>query len=224
MVDTKSLYPTSILPGTMRLVVLLSGGIDSPVAAYLMAKRGASVLALHMSNTDSIDEASCAKARALVRRLSEETGTGIPLLVAPHGGTTQQLIAANCDPHLQCVLCKRMMFRIAEVVAKNEGAEALVTGDSLGQVASQTLTNIRTVESAVALPILRPLVGLDKEDIIRIAKEIGTYDISIEAGPGCVFAPKKPATAATFERVREAEAALDVDAIIKSAVEGIVRL
>ncbi len=204
----------------MKLVCLLSGGIDSPVAAYLMLRKGAEIVALYANNGDSLETKGVSKVKRLVRLLEEVSKKKIKLYVLPHAPAQQEFIAA-CTPRYQCLFCKRMIFRMGEKIAKLEGAKALLTGDSLGQVASQTLTNMATESSAVALPILRPLIGFDKVEIIKIAKEIGTYDISIEeAKEPCPFVPKKPATAARLKSLGEEEAKLNAEALLDKAVEG----
>lgn len=204
----------------MKLVSLLSGGIDSPVAAYLMLKKGAELVAVHADNHDDEKSEGIAKTAQLVRRLEELSGKTIPLNILSHAHA-QRAFSENCNRHFQCLFCKRMMFRMGEKIARLEGAQALLTGDSLGQVASQTLTNMGVESQAVQLPILRPLIGMDKVEIIDIAKAIGTYEISIQsAGEGCPFVPNKPSTSAQLEKVLEEESKIDVVGLVKKAVEG----
>jgi len=203
----------------MKLVSLLSGGIDSPVAAYLMLKKGAELVAVHADNHDDEKSEGIAKTAQLVRRLEELSGKTIPLYILSHAHA-QLAYSENCDRHFQCLFCKRMMFRMGERIARLEGAQALLTGDSLGQVASQTLTNMGVESQAVQLPILRPLIGMDKVEIINIAKAIGTYEISIRAaGEGCPFVPNKPSTSARLEKLLEEESRIDVVGLVKRAVE-----
>ena len=152
----------------MKVVATISGGIDSPVAAYLMLKQGVEVVAFHMDNTPFIGDGARKKTIMVVTRLEEVTGKQIKLYIAPHGPNLAAF-CRHCSPNLTCLLCKRMIMRIGQRIAENEGGQALVTGDSLGQVASQTLQNLVVTSDAVTIPILRPLIGLDKLEIIRIA-------------------------------------------------------
>ena len=204
----------------MKLVSLISGGIDSPVAAYLMLKKGAEVVALHADNHGFARELEGSKIVRLIRHLKALTGKKIKLHVVSHKAA-QETFFGKCNTHFQCVFCKRTMFRVGEQIARLEGAQALLTGDSFGQVASQTLINMGVESQAVALPILRPLIGMDKVEIIEIAKEIGTYDISIEsAKEGCPYVPNKPSTSAQLERLLAEEKKIDVGALVAEAVLG----
>jgi len=196
----------------MRMVALLSGGIDSPVAAHLMARRGAEVLLLHMDNRPYSDGRSVEKVERVASRLRELHG-GMPLHLADHG-SNQDDIARGCDRAYQCVLCKRLMLASAEAFAESVGAEALVMGDSLGQVASQTLHNIKASTAGVSMPVLRPLIGLDKLEIEAVAKEIGTYGLSIGPEASCRAVPPKPVTAADPEKMRAMESRLDLEAMV----------
>ncbi len=189
----------------MKLVALMSGGIDSPVAAYLMLKKGAEIVALHMDNRPLTHINTVSKTLRLIDRLEIISGKKITRYLAPHG-KNQLEFAQNCKNNLQCVLCRRMMYRVAELVATDVSADAILTGESLGQVASQTLKNLRSENDVISIPVLRPLIGFDKLEIEAIAKEIGTYEISIEAGGCCSITPRYPATAAEIGRVKEEEA------------------
>jgi len=200
----------------VKLVSLISGGIDSPVATYLMLKSGAEVDALYMDNQPFTDENTKKKVMKLVNQLRKETKKQIKLYIAPHG-INQKMFAKNCDRHVGCILCRRMMLRIGECLAVQEQATALVTGDSLGQVASQTLQNIYAESSAIKLSILRPLIGLDKLEIEHIAKEIGTYDISIGPGLCCMIVPKKPSTKADLGRIEAEESKVDIQSMLNDS-------
>ena len=145
-------------------VVLMSGGIDSPVAADMILSRGHELLAVHMDNRPFTDETPLEKVRDHLAVLEARHGLRIPLYVLPHG-STQVALMRNTDRHVGCILCRRFMWRSAEKMAEREGASFLVTGEALGQVASQTLSNMRSATSAVRLPIVRPLVGFDKQEI-----------------------------------------------------------
>lgn len=207
-----------------RVAVLLSGGIDSPVAAWKMMRRGAEAVFVHCHSYPYVSEASIAKVKRLAAQLSEWQG-GATLFLVPLADL-QREIAAKCDEALRIVLYRRMMLRLAERAAAQTGALGLVTGDSLGQVASQTLENMRTVSQAGQLPIYRPLVSDDKEDIVRIAKKIGTYKISIENQDDCcsLFMPRSPATRATPERALAEEAKLDVIGLVAAAWQAAERM
>ncbi|MEE9223350.1 MAG: hypothetical protein V3U51_01190 [Thermoplasmata archaeon] len=198
---------------------MLSGGIDSPVSTHMLLRKGVEVIALHYDNQPFTDEKMLNKTKELIARLEEHSGKSMKKYVVPHG-PSQAVIARNAHRRYQCVMCRRMMFRIAERIAEMEGAEAIATGESLGQVASQTLSNIRTEEQAVNIPILRPVIGLDKVEIERIAKEIGTYEASIGPGLCCTIVPEKPSTKARLKAILEEESKIDIEDLVKKALEG----
>ena len=163
----------------MKLVSLISGGIDSPVASYIMARRGADVILLHMDNGEFSDGRDLEKIRLIAKRLGEVTGKEFPVYMADHG-SSQREIMDKCQHSYQCVMCKRTMQRVAKRFAQANGCSGIIMGDSLGQVASQTLRNIRAEGRELDFPIVRPLIGMDKTEIIDIAREIGTYDLSLD--------------------------------------------
>jgi thiamine biosynthesis protein ThiI len=202
-----------------HVVVLLSGGIDSPVAAWRMIRRGCQASFVHFQSFPYLDASSRDKAIALVRSLTRWQYESRLHVVS--FGDVQHQIVASCPPKLRVVLYRRFMVRIAEAIARREHAEALVTGESLGQVASQTLSNIATIDAAATLPVLRPLVGRDKDEIIDEARRIETFDISIEPDQDCcsLFVPPHPATSSRIDEVEAAEQALDVDALVAQALE-----
>ena len=200
----------------MRLVALLSGGIDSPVASYVMSQRGADIILLHMDNGIYADKKEIDKVKKLAARLSEVTGKEFPLYVADHE-ENQTLIKEKTDHRFQCVLCKRTMMHVAREFAKEHGCEGIVMGDSLGQVASQTLRNIRSETMDLDFPVVRPFIGMDKVEIIDIARRIGTYDISIIQTSGCGIVPLKPVTEASPSDVMKLQSKLDFDSMIKKA-------
>ncbi len=207
-----------------KVVVLLSSGIDSPVAAYLMMKRGCEVIALHCNN----DPFSGPKVTELFNRLVDQLNLyakGVPIKkrVIDYG---EYLQAAkdNAPEKMTCVLCKSGMYHIAEKLAQKLGADAIVDGSSVGQVASQTLSNILATRYGVEMPILSPLIGLDKEEITAIAKEIGTFEISKIDDGGCSAVPKYPETRADLERVKQACEAMNQDVEVQKAFENIRRL
>ena len=204
------------------VVALLSGGIDSPVAAWRMMRRGCRVEFVHFHGAPYQDRSSRDKAVELARLLTRyETQARLHLVT--FGEIQRQIVAAVPRPY-RVVLYRRMMLRIAEAVARHIGAEALVTGESLGQVASQTLANMTTVQAAATLPVLRPLVGMDKAEISAQAEQIGTFEISIQPDQDCcqLFVPKHPATRMTVDTAVKAEAVLDIDAMVAAALSGIV--
>jgi thiamine biosynthesis protein ThiI len=201
-----------------RVMALLSGGIDSPVAAWRMMKRGCTVYFATFHAFPLQDRTLMDKARALARALARWQYRS-RLLLVPFGGA-QQAIVASCPAPLRVVLYRRLMVRIAEALAARHGAKALVTGESLGQVASQTLDNMAVIDQAAAGPVLRPLVGMDKDEITQQARRIGTFEISTLPDQDCcqLFVPRSPAVAAHLPEVLEAERALDVRALVASAV------
>lgn len=201
----------------MRTIALISGGIDSPVAAYLMAERGSEVILLHMDNRPYSDDRSLVKVKDVASVLRKATGQNMPLLIAEHG-SNQTDISRSCDRRYQCVLCKRLMLATAERVAESYGAEALIMGDSLGQVASQTLHNIKASSAGLRMPVLRPLIGLDKLEIEALAKHIGTYEISIGPEQSCLAVPPKPATMASPENMRDMESRLDLGMMVERTI------
>ena len=209
---------------TGKVMVLLSGGIDSPVAAYMAMKRGARAYFINFHSYPFIPELSLDKVKALVRHLTVFQGNAM-LFVAPFSDI-QVAIKKHCHEELRTLLYRRMMMRLAERAAAEAGALAIVTGESLGQVASQTLENIGCIGSATRLPVLRPLVGLDKIEAIAIARRIGTYDISIQPHPDCctVFQPRKPKIRGKLADMESAEKRLDVQGLVEEAYSRIQRL
>jgi len=207
----------------VRLLALVSGGIDSPVAAYIMDRAGADVALLHMDNRPFADDTSVEKVKALAERLREVTGSPFPLYSAPHG-IAQEKISKACDRNYQCVLCKRAMLRTAQEIARGLGCGGIVMGDSLGQVASQTLKNLRYVSHGLEVPVVRPLIGYDKIEIEAVAKEIGTYDISIIKSVGCSIVPSKPVTEADLGKMAAFDASAGIEGLASGAAAGAARL
>jgi tRNA uracil 4-sulfurtransferase len=201
-----------------KVVALLSGGIDSPVAAWRMMKRGCTVVPVHFHAFPLQDHTTIDKARELARVLTQYQ-FHTRLLLVPFG-ETQQTIVAACPAPLRVVLYRRFMVRIAEALAGRLHAKALVTGESLGQVASQTLDNVAAIDAVARRPILRPLIGMDKEEITRQARAIGTFEVSTLPDQDCcqLFVPRSPSTAARLEELERAEQALDVGGLVHAAV------
>jgi thiamine biosynthesis protein ThiI len=185
--------------GPGRGLVLLSGGFDSPVAARMLLDRGWSLEAVHYSLEPVADDATVRKARELCRIL------GIRALHVVKCGTPFGLIAKRADPRYYFVLSKRLMVRVAEGIARERGLGALVTGESLGQVSSQTLQNLAVIDQAATMPVARPLIGFDKQEIIDRAKAIGTYEASQGPEVCDMFGPRYPATRCTVEAAVENE-------------------
>jgi len=212
--------PGGLPTGTSGTVTcLLSGGIDSPVAAWRMIKRGCRAHFVHFHSYPILSRVSQDKARSLVERLTRHQLRS-RLFLVPFAPIQQQIVT-TVPPPLRVVIYRRLMVRIAERIARNLRAHALVTGDVVGQVASQTLENLAVVEGAATMPLLRPLVGFDKEEITREAQQLGTYEISIVPDEDCctLFTPRFPATRSTRAAVEHAEQALDVPALVTAAVE-----
>ncbi|HZA20694.1 MAG TPA: tRNA uracil 4-sulfurtransferase ThiI [Actinomycetota bacterium] len=204
-----------------KMLALLSGGIDSPVAAWRMARRGADVEMLHFHGQPYTDPSSLRQAVELCEVLARYQLRTVLHLVPL--ADAQREIVTNAPSSLRVVLYRRTMMRIASALARDLGAQALVTGDSLGQVASQTIENIHTVDSAVAgTQVLRPLIGMDKQEIIDASVEIGTYDLSTRRYQDCcvLFEPRSPATRSNPALAERAESGLDMDAIVGKALAG----
>ncbi|MFQ5918685.1 MAG: tRNA sulfurtransferase [Thermoplasmata archaeon] len=197
--------------------LLLSGGIDSPVAGHLMASQGAEVFALHCSLEPFTDSAPEVKSKTLARTL------GFSGFYVAHLGDALAEIARKARRRYYFVLSKRLMFRVAETLAHRLGASFLLTGESLGQVSSQTLWNLRAIEAAVDLPVIRPLIGWDKVDIVREAEAIGSYPISVGPEVCDVLGPAHPTTRAKLEVVEAEEARLPYEELLEGSVATLSR-
>jgi thiamine biosynthesis protein ThiI len=202
-----------------RAVCLLSGGIDSPVAAWMTAKRGAAVEMVHFFSYPYTSPEAKEKVLDLARILTAWCGR-LTVHVVPFTAVQEEL-RRSCPEELFTVLMRRFMMRIAQQTAFRTGSGALVTGESLGQVASQTMGAMMCTGAVCSLPILRPVVGMDKEEIVRVARRIGTFDTSILPYEDCctVFTPKHPRINPSLEEVEAAEAALDIDGLVKQATD-----
>ena len=205
-----------------RVAALISGGFDSPVAAYRMMQRGCRIIFVHFHSVPYQDKTSQEKVRQLVQLLTRHQFTS-RLYMVPFAEIQRQIVAAVARP-LRVVLYRRMMLRIAEAIARQEKAKALITGESLGQVASQTLDNMAVIQQAARLPILRPLVGMDRQEIIDQARRIGTFEVSSVPDQDCcqLFVPKHPATKAHFIDVEEDETKLDVKDLLRFGMENAI--
>ncbi len=198
----------------MKLVSLMSSGIDSPVATYLLAKKADEIILVHGDNRPFTDDREIKNFKTIVKHLKKTLQLPLKLYLLPHGDALN-IYKQNCNDRFTCIFCKRMLLRYAEKIAEKEKAHAIITGDSLGQVASQTIENIHVIEQAITLPVLRPLIGLDKNDVVKIAKNIGTYSLSILPSMSCKAIPYKPATKTRLEKILEEENKLNVNEIVE---------
>ena len=200
-----------------RVTALLSGGIDSPVAAWRLMRRGCRVLFVHFHSYPILSRASQEKARELVRLLTQFQFQS-RLLLVPFGEIQQRVVIA-VPPPLRVVIYRRLMMRIAEAIARAHRARALVTGEAVGQVASQTIENLAEIDDVAGMPVLRPLIGMDKEEITEQAQRLGTYPISIIPDQDCctLFTPRHPATRARRGDVEAAESALPIEEMVAGA-------
>lgn len=200
-------------------VLLLSGGIDSPVAGYMMAKRGLEIVCVYYHSHPYTSERAKEKVIELAKKLSEYTGR-IKLYVVPFTKIQMEIIE-KCREDELTIIMRRFMAKIAEEISKIEGGLCIVTGESLGQVASQTLESMYVTTNGINMPIFRPLVGMDKVDIMDISRQIGTYDISILPYEDCctIFVPKHPKTKPRLNDIEKSESALNKEELIKEAVE-----
>ena len=207
-----------------RAAALLSGGIDSPVAAYMIAKRGVALDMVHFFSYPYTSQQAKDKVLELARLLTPYTGQ-LTVHVVPFTAIQEEL-RRSCPEELFTIVMRRFMMRISQKVAARCGAKALVTGESLGQVASQTMDAMRVTEAVVDLPVLRPVVGMDKEEIVQISRKIGTYDTSILPYEDCctIFTPRHPRLRPTVEELEAAEQVLDIEGMVQAAVEGIERV
>ena len=211
--------PGGLPTGTAgRVLCLLSGGIDSPVAAHRMMKRGCAVTFVHFHSYPILSRASIEKARQLVTLLTEWQHRS-RLYLVPFGDIQQQVLLTVPGP-MRVIVYRRLMLRIAEAIAQTRRAQAIVTGDVVGQVASQTLENLAVVGHVATLPLFRPLIGMDKEEITAEAIRLGTFPISIIPDQDCctLFTPRNPQTRARLADIEAAEAALPIDALVDAAV------
>lgn len=207
-----------------RAAVLISGGLDSPVAAWLMAKRGVELTAIHFASPPYTSELAHEKVVRLLRKVSEYAGR--VKMITVNFTKLQEAIRDRCKEELGTVILRRFMLRAAEQIAREEGCSALITGESLGQVASQTMEAIACTDAAVSLPVFRPLIGFDKTEIVKLAYQIDTYEISIEPYEDCctIFTPKHPRTRPILHFVEAAERAVDGEALLREALAGVQTL
>ena len=201
-----------------RAAVLISGGIDSPVAAYMMAKRGLELNAIHFASPPYTSPRAELKVMQLLKKVADYSNA-IRVGVVPFT-EIQELIGKHCPEEYFTLIMRRFMMRISEKLARERGCGALITGESVGQVASQTLLALGVTDAVVNMPVLRPVIGMDKDEIIEISRKIDTFQISIEPYEDCctVFTPKHPKTRPNLELVEAAESELDIDTLVDKAV------
>lgn len=205
-----------------KVVCLLSGGIDSPVACWLAMKRGCPIVPVYFDNAPFTDESTTQRALRVARVLFD-WALGFPrrMYIVPNGQNLAEF-REKCPQRLTCILCKRMMYRVAERIAEKEGAEGIVTGEAIGEHASQTLRNLRVLTAAATkYPIHRPLLGFDKAETERMARKIGTYEVSIQRAMGCTAVPRKPATSTDPQKVTEAEKALNIEELVQNSLSSL---
>ena len=204
-----------------KAAVLISGGIDSPVASWMMAKRGVELTAIHFASPPYTSERAEKKVCDLLKKVSLYSGR-INMFTVPFT-EIQETIHKDCPEELFTIIMRRVMFRISNVVAKKNECSALVTGESLGQVASQTIGAISCVDACAEMPVFRPLIGMDKDEIVSIARKIDTFDISIQPFEDCctVFTPRHPRTRPILKYVLEAEKKISLDELIQTAIENV---
>lgn len=208
-----------------KVVCLVSGGIDSPVAAWLAMKKGYVPVFVYYDNYPFADETTKQRALDAIKRLSKYArDERVNLYIIPHGNNLADILR-NCPRNLTCILCRRMMYRVAERVARMEGADAIVTGEIIGEHASQTLRNLRVENEALSeFSIMRPLIGMDKLEVENLARKIGTFEASTAPASCCSAPPKKPRTRADLEEIRRAEKKLNIENMIERDLKGVAVL
>ena len=204
-----------------KATVLLSGGIDSPLAAWLIARRGVALDAVHFYSYPYTSERSKNKVIELTKQLAKYTGK-LRLYVFPFT-EIQEAIIENCPKEQVTIIMRRQMMRVAEMLSRKHGSQALITGESIGQVASQTMEGLTVTNSAVDIPVFRPLIGMDKEEIVDSTRGIGTYNISIQPYTDCctIFVPKHPQTKPKLEEIEQSEKKVDFQELIMKGLQGI---
>ena len=198
----------------MKVLLLLSSGIDSPVASYLISKKF-EVIAIHFDNQPFSSKKIIKQVKKLCKKLKIKN-----LFIINHGKNQIELMK-NCNNRYRCILCRRLMFKISEMIADKIKAKYLITGENLGQVCSQTLGNLTTADKSVKITIIRPLLCYDKQEIIDIAKKIGTYNISIETGGCCNVVPKNPATSSNLKFIEQEEKKINTEELISNSIKNL---
>jgi len=207
----------------MKLLCLISGGIDSAVAAYLMLEKKHEVEFVHFHNWPFTSRKNWNKSRELIQSLAKEFKKPLKFHVIQHGANlVESKKVEGVKSHLTCVICRRAMLREAEMLANSLGSDALLTGENIAQVASQTMQNLLVEHNAIKIPIIQPLIGLNKREIIDTAKKVGTYELSVGVTCDCRAVPKKPATRAKLETVKALEDQIDSKKLAKTALGTLV--
>jgi thiamine biosynthesis protein ThiI len=202
-----------------KMISLVSGGIDSPVATWLMMKRGVEVISVYCNNFPYNDDRAPKRTMDSIKALQEWCpGRPLKIYEVSHGESLGAFID-KCSRNKTCLLCKRTMYRVAAEVMKKEGASGIITGSSLGQVASQTTANMYAELYGLCVPLYHPVIGFDKNEIINIARKIGTYDISIRETGGCGAVPVHPEVKAAFDSMLAEESKIDIDVLVRKSVE-----
>jgi thiamine biosynthesis protein ThiI len=202
----------------MKLASLISSGIDSPVATFLLSKKTEEIILIHGDNRPFTDNQEIRNFIEIGKYLKNKSSTVRRAYIVPYGEVISNF-KNNCDQHLTCVFCKRILLRMGERIANNVKADGIIMGDSLGQVASQTIQNIKVIDQAVKIPVIRPLIGFDKEEIVHIAEDIGTYNLSIAKSKNCNAVPDKPATRAKLDKILLEEQKINIQELTIKAVE-----
>lgn len=225
--DSKAYIFTDIIRGVgglplgtqAKMIALVSGGIDSPVAAWMMMRRGVQIIPVYFDNTPYADETTLQRAVECIEIL-QKWAPGHPLksYSVPHGSSLASFIS-HCGKKNTCILCKRTMYRVAYEIMKKENAHGIITGSSLGQVASQTSANMHAEIYGLGIPVYHPLIGLDKNDIIDMARKIGTYRTSTKPATCCTAVPEYPEVSARFDALVAEEERAGIDELVKGSVE-----
>src|SRR4030043_296455 len=197
----------------MKGLLLLSSGIDSPVAGKMMIDKGVEVIALHLNFWD--DDKENKKVVELAKK------AGVKQLFFAEIRQAHDAYRERCNPRFTCIYCKRMMLRIAEKLAEKEKCDFIITGENMGQVASQTLDNMAVIQGAVKMKVLQPLLSFDKNDTVKIAKQFGTYELSIQKSPGCPYLPQHPATTSRLEKVEYEEEKINITELVSEALKSV---
>ncbi|NIU38515.1 hypothetical protein GWN65_00665 [Candidatus Bathyarchaeota archaeon] len=208
-----------------KVICLVSGGIDSPVATWLMMRKGCFPVIVFFDNYPYADETTKLRAMEAIKKLGEYIPEDkLKVYVVPHGDDLTNILR-NCPRNLTCVLCRRMMYRLAEKIALLEDADAIVTGEIIGEHASQTLVNLRVETQAIRdVSILRPLLGMNKREVEKLARKIRTFDTSTKPASCCTGPPPKPRTRARLEEIKETEKCLDIKRMINRDLEATIIL
>jgi thiamine biosynthesis protein ThiI len=200
----------------MKGLLLLSSGIDSPVAGKLMIDKGAEVVALHFVFHNN--EAENRKVTELAKKVN------VKHLFFAGLKNAHDAYREKCNPRFTCIFCKRMMLRIAEKLAEKEKCDFIITGENMGQVASQTLDNVAVIQAVIKMMILSPLLTFNKNETIKLARNIGTYEMSIQKSPGCPYLPSSPATTSRREKVEYEEGKLKIDELVEESLKSVKQI